>query len=109
MPLIYNGTTIDTIVYNGVTLDKVIYNGVTVWEGIPEPDPEPIKYLHTIKLSTNPSWKYGHCDCTLELVLDTSTPITNYNALIGVLQSLSVTEVPVTGTCYEDEIYNLYN
>ena len=36
MPLIYNGTEIETIIYNGVTLDKLIYNGVVVWEGIPD-------------------------------------------------------------------------
>lgn len=36
MPLIYNGTEIETIIYNGVQLDKLIYNGVVVWEGMPD-------------------------------------------------------------------------
>ena len=34
MPLIINGTKVNTVIYNGVTLDKVIYNGITVYESI---------------------------------------------------------------------------
>ena len=34
MPLIINGTQVNTVIYNGVTLDKVIYNGITVYESI---------------------------------------------------------------------------
>ena len=36
MPLIFNGTEVETIIYNGVQLDKLVYNGVVVWEGIPD-------------------------------------------------------------------------
>ena len=34
MPLIYNGTNIESIVHNGVNLDKVVYNGTIVWEAL---------------------------------------------------------------------------
>ena len=107
MGLKYNSFDITKVTYNGQPVNKIYYNGTLAYSAK--------SYTHTIKLTTNPIWTSGYCDCEFSINTYNEEPITSWDVLVDILQQkLAESEshtylIPLRGQFYESFIYQYNN
>ena len=107
MGLKYNSFNIAQVKYNGQPVYKIYYNGTLAYSAK--------SYTHTIKLTTNPLWTNGYCDCELSIRTYSEDPITSWSVLINILQQLRAESesptyiIPLSGKFFESLIFQYNN